>query len=254
MTIEEMKKRKRELGLSNQDLARLSGVPLGTLQKIFSGATVNPRRAAVAGLERALSAREAGVRHGRKQGEYTRRDYDALPADRRAELIDGAIYDMAAPSSIHQELTLAIAMQLKEHVNRTRGVCRVNIAPFDVQLDEDERTMVQPDISVICDRGRLRSFGCFGAPDLIVEVLSPASSRMDISLKLQKYVAAGVKEYWMVDPKAELVTVVINSADAAGFRHYSFSDRVPVGIWDGSCQVDFGAIREDIAFLYELDP
>ena len=294
MTINEMKARKKELGYSNRELAALSGVPLGTLQKIFSGATAAPRRAAIEALERVLtpepvSAAASGHRQqashsytmpgehassrdmlrealpaytaskpgdeilkGKQQGEYTLADYYALPDERRVELIDGVIYDLAAPDNLHQAISQQIAHQLEEYISDHHGTCMVYTAPFDVQLDEDDRTMVQPDVAVICQRNRLKRFGCFGAPDLVMEILSPSTARKDLLLKLQKYVHAGVREYWIIHPHIRQVSVYRNE-DRLELKSYSFEDKIPVGIWEDAFSVDFAKIYERISFLYDLE-
>ena len=280
MTIEQMKARKRELGLSNKELAQRSGVPLGTVQKIMSGATASPRMTAILKLEKVLRPaasdpvipsaetlsdgfREAGVVYGtsaekkqpaeKKQGEYTLEDYYAIPDDRRVELIDGVIYDMASPGNIHQALSSDISWQLQNYVSANHGRCMVYTAPFDVQLDMDNRTMVEPDIVVICNHDRLKRFGCFGAPEFVIEILSPSTRRKDVTIKIHKYMNAGVREYWIVDPRDRNVTVILNEEEGPAIHWYTFADRVPVGIWNGECMVDFAAIMEHIGFLFDLD-
>ena len=253
MTIDEMRARKKELGYSNKELAALSGVPLGTLQKIFSGATGAPRRAAIEALEKVLKpAPENTGFEEKKQGEYTLDDYYALPDDRRAELIDGVIYDLSAPGSLHQAISQQIAHQLERYVSDNHGDCMIYNAPFDVQLDEDDRTMVQPDVVIVCRRDRLRRFGCFGAPDLVMEILSPSTARRDLLLKLQKYMRANVREYWIIHPDIRQVTVYRNG-EQMELKSYSFEEKIPVGIWDDKFSVDFARIYERIAFLYELE-
>ena len=215
MTLEEMKTRKKEMGLSNRELAALSGIPLGTVQRILSGETKAPRRAAIEGLEKVLGMslntphgsltgsngtfsrvnclREPSAGYGTsavreiKQGIHTVKDYFAMPNDKRVELIDGVFYDMAAPSNVHQTISMELSFQLSLFVRQNHGECSVHAAPFAVQLDQDDRTMVEPDIVVICSRDRQRYFGCYGAPDLVVEILSPATARKDMTIKLHKY-------------------------------------------------------------------
>ena len=126
-------------------------------------------------------------------------------------------------------------------------------APFDVQLDRDNRTMVQPDIAVICDRSKLRRFGCYGAPEMVVEILSPSTARKDLLIKLNKYMKAGVQEYWLIHPDEKYVIVYTNMEDALQLHTYSFQDQVPVHIWGGEYKVDFARIYEEIGFLYELE-
>ena len=273
MTIEEMRRRKQELGYTNEMLAEKSGVPLGTIQKIFGGSTRAPRRATIEKLENALLENRSAddIRYfpsGRPvpsfvrekiaayrvpeppKGPHTLEDYYALPDGTRVELIDGIFYDMAAPSALHQELMLILAMLLKEHVRKKHGDCKVFAAPYDVQLDCDDRTMVEPDVMVICDVKKVRMRCCFGAPDLVMEILSPAIRRRDLTLKASKYENAGVREYWVIDPKEEKLIVY----DFAGDKFpaiYNFTMQVPVGIWNGEFQIDFRKIREELAYLYE---
>ena len=273
MTIEEMRRRKQELGYTNEMLAEKSGVPLGTIQKIFGGSTRAPRRATIEKLENVLfeNRRTEDVRYfpsGRPVpsfirekiaaykvpeppgGPHTLEDYYALPDGTRVELIDGIFYDMAAPSALHQELMLILAMLLKEHVRKNHGGCKVFAAPYDVQLDCDDRTMVEPDVMVICDVKKVTMRCCFGAPDLVMEILSPATRRRDLTLKASKYQNAGVREYWVIDPKEEKLIVY----DFAGDKFpaiYNFTMQVPVGIWNGELQIDFRKIREELAYLYD---
>ena len=277
MTLEEMKSRKQELGLSNRELAERSGVPLGTVQRILSGETKAPRRSAIEGLEKVLAKKnesedlsrpekvwrdrlmEPSAAYGtravqeKKQGEYTLEDYYAVPDDRRGELIDGVLYDMSSPSSIHQKISMEISFQMNAFVRQNHGSCSVNAAPYDVQLDQDERTMLQPDILVLCDREKQRYFGCFGAPDLVVEILSPSTGRKDLLIKLNKYLKAGVKECWMVNPDARQVTIYKNGEELS-FRAYAFTEKIPVGIWEDRCLIDLSVITEELDFLESLKP
>jgi Uma2 family endonuclease len=136
---------------------------------------------------------------------FTYGDYRRWTDDERWELIDGEVYDMSpAPTRIHQEWVLEIAAQAHEFL---RGApCQVFVAPFDVRLpradeaDERVETVVQPDIAVICDPGKLDDAGCRGAPDWIVEVLSPRTAAKDQREKRAAYERAGVREYWLVHP------------------------------------------------------
>ncbi|MDO4313646.1 MAG: Uma2 family endonuclease [Eubacteriales bacterium] len=186
----------------------------------------------------------------KKQGEYTIEDYYALPEECRVELIDGVIYNMAAPNQKHQGIGGYIHAQLWNYVLKNKGKCLPLMAPNDIQLDRDNRTMVQPDIYVGCDREKFQNQVYYGAPDLVIEVLSPSSRKRDREIKYRKYKNAGVREYWIIDPETERVTV-------HDFEHggttgiYTFEDRVPVGIWDGKCVIDFAEGYEMIRFLYE---
>lgn len=298
MTLEEMKNKKTELGLTNEMISQSSGIPLSTIQKIMSGATKAPRRVTLEAIETVLlteeqkkersvarsvsknsgfsyeppkerptyAVREAmpnyntlhnlesdtpyaveigsphAVENGnpyavernkpyptetnksyatinksgahapqtqaeKKNGEYTLDDYYALPDERRAELIDGVFYDMAAPAVIHQKILGELFVLFRECFNAREDECEVFVAPCDVRLDCDNKTMVQPDIFLICHPYDLGAKALDGAPDLTLEILSPATRAKDMLLKLHKYQNAGVKEYWIVDPDRHVVMV-----------------------------------------------
>ncbi len=256
MTIEEMRRRKRELGYTNEKISELSGVPLGTVQKIFAGITDSPRHATIKALSNIFENMADRVRepmfsfYAKKQGEYTVEDYYALPDEKRAELIDGVIYDMSSPTNIHQLLGAEIWGQLKDYIRRKKGTCVPFMAPADVQLDCDDRTMLQPDVFIVCDRDKIINRCTFGAPDFVVEILSPGTRKKDVSIKLRKYIGAGVKEYWIVDPdKKKVVVYDFDHVELPAI--YGFNSTVPVGIFDGECGVDFAEIYEYIRFLYE---
>ena len=112
--------------------------------------------------------------------------------------------------------------------------------------------MVQPDVFVVCDRDKITRKGIYGAPDFIVEVLSNATKKKDMYIKLMKYLNAGVKEYWMVDPEKKIVLVHDFQKDN-DVKLYGFDTRIQVGIFDGDCQIDFGEIDEYVSFLYEKE-
>lgn len=187
----------------------------------------------------------------KKQGEYTVEDYVAWPEDQRIELIDGVIYDVAAPTGIHQMIGGEIFVELRNYIRRNNGKCIPFYSPIDVQLDMDDKTMVQPDILILCDRNKFKDGRICGAPDFIVEVLSPSTRKKDMIKKLSKYQAAGVKEYWIVDPQERKVIVYSNmTLEAKDIRIYPFESKIPVGIYKGECVVDFKIIDEYISFLY----
>ena len=264
MTIKEMQDRKRELGYTNEFIAEKSGVPLGTVQKLFAGFTKAPRQKTVEALEKVLSAdgNRAGERNAygtyegqpvrtvresqtvyresAKQGKNTLEDYYALPDDRRAELIDGYFYDMVSPTKEHQTILMQIALQLSPAVD-AHPACRLYVAPLDVCLDNDDDTMVQPDIFIVCNKEDRDERRVNGAPDFIVEILSPSSRYHDMFRKLNKYRLAGVREYWIVDPKSRRVTVYDYEHDELPVS-YTFDDIVPLMISGGECGVDFGKI------------
>lgn len=259
MTIQEMKEKKRELGYSNAQIAELTGIPLGTVQKIFSGATVSPRYETISMLEKLFSPSKSpdsyisespqSYSFTKKQGEYTLEDYYKIPDDQRVELIDGVIYDISAPTSAHQLIAGIAYAQLYNHVSSKKGRCIPFISPIDVQLDCDDKTMVQPDVIIVCDRSKVINRCVYGAPDFVLEVLSPSTRKKDMALKMYKYQNAGVREYWLVDPDKRKVMVYDLEHDSFPTL-YGFDCKVPVAIWNGECEIDFQEIYENIRFLY----
>ena len=158
-----------------------------------------------------------------KEESYTIEDIYALPDGERAELIDGHIYYMAPPSYKHQKLVMELSAIIRNYIKQHKGTCEVLPAPFAVYLDEINNTYVEPDISVICDPNKLDDKGCKGAPDWIIEIVSPASRKMDYLLKLFKYRSAGVREYWIVDIAKNRITVYNFNHDYS-IEEYSFTD------------------------------
>lgn len=167
----------------------------------------------------------------RKEEIYTIDDIYALAEGERAELIDGKIYYMAPPSRTHQRILGAVYRKIADYIDIHQGTCEVNIAPFAVFLNKDDINYVEPDISVICDPSKLDEKGCHGAPDWIIEIVSPGGRSMDYYKKLLKYNTAGVIEYWVVDPEKKLVTVY--RFEKEEMEEYSFGEDVPVGIYEG---------------------
>lgn len=175
-----------------------------------------------------------------KENSYTIEDIYTLPDGQRAELIDGTMYMMAPPKRIHQEIVIELSTVINTYIKNKRGECKVYPAPFAVFLNSDDKNYVEPDISVICDKTKLTDDGCNGAPDWIIEVVSPSSRRMDYILKLFKYRSAGVREYWIVDPDKNRVTVYNFESDTGD--EYTLSDTVKSGI-DDDLQIDFSLIQ-----------
>ena len=167
----------------------------------------------------------------RKEKEYTVEDIYALPDGERAELIDGKIYYMAPPSTNHQRLVHFFDREIGNYIQAQNGECEVFPAPFAVFLNENGKNYVEPDISVICDKNKLTEKGCNGAPDWVVEVVSPGSKAMDYYHKLLKYRAAGVREYWVADSERKVVTVYNFERDM--MEEYAFTQQIPVGIYKG---------------------
>ena len=286
MTLSEIKKAREESGYSYEEIAKRSGVPFSTVQKVLGGTTTRPRSDTLRKLATAfdtgndyarrslsrdsvLYVSEAAPKYGdgialepafepgsrepfRRQGTYTIDDYYRVPDDRRVELIDGVFYDMAAPRNIHQHLIGEIFFQISSFIRKNKGSCIPVFAPADVRLDEgaDDRTMVQPDIFVVCDRDKRKTKYIGGAPDLIIEVLSPSTRKKDMTKKLHKYTDAGVREYWIVDPDIGRI-LVYNLENNCIVSMYSFGEKVPVAIYDGKLEIDFGDMPSYITDCYD---
>ncbi|MCI8315652.1 MAG: Uma2 family endonuclease [Lachnospiraceae bacterium] len=170
---------------------------------------------------------------------YTIEDIYNLPDGQRAELIDGELYMMATPSTEHQRLVTEFTYLIKDYIRHNNGVCEIFPAPFAVFLNAKNDIYLEPDISVICDKNKLTDEGCKGAPDWIIEVVSPSSRSMDYNKKLLKYGTAGVREYWIVDPTKQLIMVYNFEQDT--FEQYSFLDKIKAGIYE-DFEIDFAGI------------
>lgn len=166
----------------------------------------------------------------RKEALYTIEDIYKLPDGERAELIDGQIYYMAPPSWKHQRISGKLHQQIANYIDSNNGQCEVLAAPFAVFLNDDDKNYFEPDISVICDISKLDEKGCHGAPDWIIEIVSPSSKPRDYLTKLFKYRTAGVREYWIVDPGKDMTTVY--SFEQNIVEQYDFDEDVPVGIYE----------------------
>jgi Uma2 family endonuclease len=161
-------------------------------------------------------------------------DINALPEDKRAELIDGQIYYQAAPGKEHQFILGELFWRITNHIKENNGKCRAVVSPFAVYLNGDESEYFEPDITVICDPNKLdNKKGCFGAPDWIIEITSPSTASRDYILKLNKYQEAGVREYWIVDPDKQSIFAYHLGDQRFEASAYTFKDRVKVNIFEG---------------------
>ncbi len=308
MTLKEMLFYKHLSGLSCEEIAKRSGVPLSTVQKVFSLTTTTPRNKTLLALGKAFeefskdklyladsayeksfynSIDQAGKQKQNKKTsksvsydtddventpvacvndgiddqiarggsnaldlssfeDNTVEDYLALPEGTRVELIDGVFYDMAAPNYVHNKIAYYICRFLDDFIDDNNGKCKTNLAPYDVQLDCDDKTMVQPDLVVICDEKKDIRTRAFGAPDFIVEIISDSNWYNDVFRKRVKYQNAGVREYWIVYPNAKEVQVYFFEKSDKPTK-YTFNDAVPVNIWDGKCKVDFKYICDRLS-------
>ena len=166
-----------------------------------------------------------------KEQLYTVEDIYKLPDGQRAELIDGVIYDMAPPSRMHQKLVSELTQTIGTYIKSQGGSCDVYPAPFAVFLNKDDKTYVEPDISVICDKNKLSDRGCEGAPDWIIEIVSPSSQYRDYLVKLLKYRTSGVREYWIINPMSKTVQVYYFDVEENSCQ-YTFDETIKVGIYN----------------------
>lgn len=260
--IAKLKNRKKELGWTNQRLAMESGVPAGTLNKIFNGSTRYPRDETLDAVMKAMgldyyelessdaeksSVQETGVyKAAKKEGRVTLDAYYSLPDEFRAELIDGRIYYLSAPSLQHQSILIALTAALYQYfVGKAKKDCRVFASSCDVRLDGDDYTMVEPDIFVVRGKEKLASGAyCMGAPEFVIEIVSLSSSRHDYELKRYKYQNAGVKEYWIVDSIKKRIVVYVFARDAVP-AVYTFEDQVRPYLYP-DLEIDFACIRKEM--------
>lgn len=183
-----------------------------------------------------------------KKERYTFADCLTWGENERIEIINGEAVMMAPPSSRHQEISGALFAQLYNYLEGKQ--CRVYAAPFAVRLfeqdgdaPEDVDTMVEPDLSVICDRNKIDKTGCKGAPDLVVEILSPSTQRHDRLVKLGLYQRAGVREYWIADTENRTIQVMLHGSGGSLQLHevYSQGDIARVNVLEG-CFIDLGKV------------
>ena len=274
MTLEQMKTIKKNFGISAREIAEKTDIPFGTVQKIFTGETANPRFNTLVKLNEFFvdlslkylsempqdktfvhdthryvppESSAEGLDYfeltlGKRQGEFTVSDRDALPEDIRTELIDGYIYYLSAPNRKHQIIAGMIYAELLAFGSGSVHECLPQIAPVDVNLDDDDKTMLQPDVLVLCHEDRDDRY-VHGAPEFVVEIISKSSRRTDTIIKLNKYMNAGVREYWIVDPYSETVTAYDFLSEVYPCQ-YTFDDAVPVSLSGGECVIDFHRIKD----------
>lgn len=161
----------------------------------------------------------------------TLEQYEALPENIRAEVFDGQVFYMASPSRDHQTILTELLSIIHAYLKKNGGSCRVFPAPFDVKLSDEPLTVVQPDILVVCDKDKLDKNRCNGAPDFIIEIVSPGNPADDYIRKLYYYKIYGVREYWIIDPQRKSVTVNYFEGNILNVP-YTFHSVVKVHIYD----------------------
>lgn len=285
MTIEQMKEIIDKRGYSMAVLSAYSGVPQGTLTKIFNGTTKKPRPSALTAIERVLQADETEAKgkaalyqeQGSLQYEtkknstclrdaandstaeeipyyedgkdnHTIEEYFALPDDVRKELINGRFYDMCTPTYVHQALAGEVYASLLSQIRARKGKCRPFISPIAVQLDQDNKTVLEPDVIIVCNKDLILRRTYFGAPDFVLEVLSPSTKKKDMGLKLQKYLDAGVREYVMIDPKRRQLLAYQFENDINCILQ-PLEGMYGLAIYNGEITLDLDLLRQDIEEL-----
>ena len=186
----------------------------------------------------------------KKSGEFTVDDYYVISEKYRIELIDGIIYDMTVPKFDHQHIAGIVYTQLMNFHLSSKQKCLPSIGPIDVQLDRDNKTIVQPDVIILCNNIVKDNKVIYGAPDFVMEVFSPSTRFKDRVIKREKYKAAGCREYWMVDPLNQRVKVLDFEGNLDGL--YTFDQKIPVRISGGRCVVDFSLIKEQLIEIGQL--
>lgn len=268
MDREELIRLKKEYKYSAKQLSDLTGVPVGTLTKILSGETKNPRVDTMRAIEdffarerkpvgdldlhkydlkpvETLMVAESAIAYGvpkKEQGTYTVDDLECLPEGRLVELIDGVLYDRAAPTLTHQEIIKSMFRSFDSFIDARKGPCRVCFAPVDVYLDCDKKTDLLPDLFVVCDKSKLSDDGVNGPPDFILEVISPSTEHKDKIVKAIKYLESGVREYWIIDPYRK--QLIVYRYEVPTTQILQLEGTYPVGIFDGELEIDLDQIRE----------
>lgn len=168
-------------------------------------------------------------------------DIDALPEGTRAELIDGQLFFGMAPTLNHQDIVSFLHGTIWNFIRSKGGKCKVFTSPVDVQLNADDiYNLVQPDVAVVCDRDKLSDGKrCIGAPDWVIEVVSPSTKAQDYIVKLNKYQTAGVREYWIIDPEKK--RIMVYKFEIQDYNVYSLDDIIRVGIYP-ELEIDFSQL------------
>ncbi len=177
---------------------------------------------------------------------YTYEEFAAITGDQPAELIDGEIYLMSGVNEPHQAIVGELHWQFKSFLRGKK--CKVYFSPYDVRLsDEDERkiAILEPDLFVVCDPKKLKRWFCDGAPDLVVEVLSPSTRGRDKVVKVNLYQRHGVREYWMVDPEIKAAEVLVMDNGQQSYKVYSQNEKIKVSVLE-DCEIDLSEVFAEV--------
>ena len=190
-------------------------------------------------IDKELKVESAQPDYNRK---YTVAEYHTWDESFRAELYEGDLVVMEVPTRKHQKISGKLFLQLGIFLNGKP--CEVYYAPFGVRLSMKEESIFEPDIVVVCDESILTERGCIGAPDMVIEILSPSTARRDKKIKFAKYKEAGVREYWIVDPDTDQVQVNIFSNNECITKIYNETDIAPVTVLK-DCEINLSEVFEE---------
>lgn len=250
MDIKDLKRLKKDAGMTNAEISELSSVPISTVNKIFSGATENPRYATLLAIEDVLRKKqklpfrydenrqepclvqEEATAYCYNAREYSFHDIEKLDEVGGFELVDGMLYLKGAPSRMHEYIIMELSFAFQSHIKKNQRKCHVYVSKLGVSLFKDDKTWVAPDVVVVCQKDKLTDEGVSGAPDLVVEVVSPSNSSYDYILKMMKYQQAGVREYWIIDPKLEIVSV-FDFEEFHKSGRYEYADTIVSNVLEG---------------------
>lgn len=250
MNIQDLKQLREATQMTNAEIAELSSIPIEVVDKIFSGEIEEPKYATLLAIEQVLVRKEKipfyydtfrqepclirdeSVAYKYNARKYTMKDIEQLSEGMMVELINGKLHFITAPSRMHQFLVTNILVRMFNHIKEKQGNCHVYPAPLGVCLLEEDETFVLPDIVLVCKKDVLTDAGCEGAPDLLVEIVSPGNASHDYITKLAKYKQIGVREYWIVDPLQKKVSLV-NYEDSEESGEYSYKDVIRSCVLEG---------------------
>lgn len=162
-----------------------------------------------------------------------------LGEDKHIELLDGHLIYNGAPSVEHQTIVQQLGCVLDKYILENKGSCLMFNVGINVLIDEDDDTLLIPDVAILCDRSKLTDMGIMGAPDLVMEVVSKSTHRTDYNDKMHKYMAAGVREYWIIDPLRRKVTTYIEGEPMMAYI-YGFDEEIPVYIYENNLKINIG--------------
>ena len=240
-------------GITQADISRIeraeSNPSIRTMEKLVSGLGYSlffdaRKRHPFARPEIPIADSLIGVVDSNKcQGEFTVDDILAIDNDWYYELIDGVIYEMATPTFSHQDIISEVHYALMEYIKGNGGSCKVVESPTSVEFEEDNRNYLIPDLIVICDRDKIKKRGVVGAPDFVLEVVSPSSRDRDYTIKMNLYMKNGVREYWVIEPEKRCI-IVYNLDEDVMPVVYGFDKKVPVNIYNGEVEIDLSNIEK----------